>query len=58
MYNYKSGEGVEEDIIQESSRSVQRCGQPTGVTVPEEQSYDRLRGKQIKTAPHAGGAHF
>ncbi len=33
------------------SSSVQRCGQPTAVTVVVEQSYDRL---QFKTAPGGG----
>ncbi len=28
------------------SSSVQRCGQPTSVTVPVEQSYDRLQSSR------------
>ncbi len=47
--------------------SVQRCSQPTAVTVPVEQSYEKLQSS-FKTAPsgdvtlpliipHAGGAH-
>ncbi len=57
LYNYESGEGEGEDIsidrsflkymcfkkVPVYSSSVQRCGQPTAVTVPVEQSYDRLQ---------------
>ncbi len=50
MYNNESGNGKEEDILQESScinfSSVQRYGQPTAVTVPVEQSYDRLQSSR------------